>query len=332
MPLLTANQWDEFLNHYPDAHLLQTSQWGAFKQCYGWQPFYLANHEAGAQILFRKLLFKWTIAYIPKGPVGKHWSELLPEIEDLCRQQRAIVIYIEPDNWEEEGEIILQSLQGFSVSDMSIQPRRTILISLKGDEAQWLDRMKQKTRYNIRLASKKDICIKKSEDIETFNALMQETGARDEFGVHQGSYYRLVYKIFHPQNACELFMATYEDQPLAAIMVFKRGKRAWYFYGASNDHERNRMPTYLLQWEAMRWAAQAGCEEYDLWGIPDRDEDALEANFANNSDGLWGVYRFKRGFGGLLKRTAGVYEKILNPSLYRLYLMARRIRKRGFSG
>mgnify|MGYP000878521376 FL=1 len=92
------------------------------------------------------------------------------------------------------------------------------------------------------------------------------------------------------------------------------------------------MPTYLLQWEDMRWAAEAGCTEYDLWGVPDQDEDTLEAKFADHSDGLWGVYRFKRGFGGQLKRTAGVYERILQPGIFQLYSFAIRMRKKGMAG
>jgi lipid II:glycine glycyltransferase (peptidoglycan interpeptide bridge formation enzyme) len=102
-------------------------------------------------------------------------------------------------------------------------------------------------------------------------------------------------------------------------MVFARGPRAWYFYGASNDEERNRMPTYLLQWEAMRWAKARGCEEYDLWGVPDVDEATLEADFANRSDGLWGVYRFKRGFGGTLSRSVGAWDRSYLPLAYPLY-------------
>jgi Uncharacterized protein involved in methicillin resistance len=90
----------------------------------------------------------------------------------------------------------------------------------------------------------------------------------------------------------------------SSVPVFARGRRAWYVYGASNDQERNRMPTYLLQWEAMRWARARGAEEYDLWGVPDADEETLEAHFTERSDGLWGVYRFKRGFGGQVKRAA----------------------------
>ncbi|MBE0696469.1 MAG: peptidoglycan bridge formation glycyltransferase FemA/FemB family protein, partial [Anaerolineaceae bacterium] len=68
------------------------------------------------------------------------------------------------------------------------------------------------------------------------------------------------------------------------------------------------MPAYLLQWQAMRWAKAHGCSEYDLWGVPDEDEETLEAGFEKRADGLWGVYRFKRGFGGTLVRTAGAWD------------------------
>ncbi len=95
-----------------------------------------------------------------------------------------------------------------------------------------------------------------------------------------------------------LLLAEYEGRPLAALMVFALGRRAYYLYGASTDEERNRMPTYLLQWRAMQWARARGCLEYDLWGVPDEDEQTLEAQFETRRDGLWGVYRFKRGSAG----------------------------------
>ena len=327
MARLTDLEWDEFLKKFPDAHLLQTSQWGKLKSQHGWTPFYLANEKAGAQVLFRDLILGLKIAYIPKGPLGQDWQDLIPEVLALCKEQQAIVLYVEPDCWQDEVEGIANELDGFTLSDLSIQPRRTITISLEGSEDEWLARMKQKTRYNIRLAAKKDVIVKKSDDVDAFNMLMRETGSRDEFGIHQPDYYRMVYELFHPLDACEMFIAYYEEQPLAAIMALKWGKRAWYFYGASNNKERNRMPTYPVQWEAMQWAAQAGCLEYDLWGVPDEDEPILEEQFSSRSDGLWGVYRFKRGFGGELKRTAGIYAKILRPGFFSLYQLADKIRK-----
>jgi lipid II:glycine glycyltransferase (peptidoglycan interpeptide bridge formation enzyme) len=194
-----------------------------------------------------------------------------------------------------------------------------LVVDLRGDEEQVLNRMKQKTRYNIRLALKKGVVVRTSADLDTFQRLMNVTGSRDSFGVHSLDYYRRAYELFYPRGECELLMAEYEGNPLAGLMVFARGRRAWYFYGASADEHRETMPTYLLQWEAMRWARQLGCIEYDLWGVPDADEATLEANFTTRSSGLWGVYRFKRGFGGLLRRAGSPWDRVYQPALYALY-------------
>ena len=202
----------------------------------------------------------------------------------------------------------------------NIQPPRTIIIDTRGSEEEILARMKQKTRYNIRLAQKKGVTVRAWNDIESFHKMMLVTGGRDSFGIHSLEYYRRAYELFHPAGMCELLVAEYEGKPLAALMVFGRGRRAWYFYGASTDEERNRMPTYLLQWEAIKWAKARGCEEYDLWGVPDEDEATLEANFETRRDGLWGVYRFKRGFGGELKRAVQAMDRVYNPLLYWAYL------------
>jgi lipid II:glycine glycyltransferase (peptidoglycan interpeptide bridge formation enzyme) len=242
---------------------------------------------------------------------------LLPAIDQLCRKRRAILLKVEPDFWEDDPHLHVPA--GFIPSAQTIQPRRTLLVDLCCDENDLLNRMKQKTRYNIRLSLKKDVVVRPTEDIDLFCRLMQLTGVRDRFGVHSQAYYQKIYDLFYPHGECELLMAEFEGEPLAALMVFARGQRCWYFYGASADAHRERMPTYLLQWEAMRWARQRGCRVYDLWGVPDTDEETLEANFAQRSDGLWGVYRFKRGFGGRLVRAAGPWDRVYIPALYHVY-------------
>jgi lipid II:glycine glycyltransferase (peptidoglycan interpeptide bridge formation enzyme) len=319
MTILDAAGWDRFLTGYPEAHILQTSAWGELKAGFGWLPERIAAGETGAQILFRRLPFGLSLAYIPKGPLGPDWRALWPLVDQRCKVRRAILLKVEPDLWEESTGGLAEALPGFTAGGIPVQPRRTVVVSLEGDEAAWLARMKQKTRYNIRLAERKGVVVKPSQDVETFHRMMQVTGARDGFGVHSLAYYRCAYQLFHPSGASQLFLAEYQDRPLAGLVAFKAGRRAWYFYGASNEEERNRMPAYLLQWEAMRWAASQGCTEYDLWGVPDETEDRLEAQFEGRSDGLWGVYRFKRGFGGVLKRGAATWERVYIPSLYRLY-------------
>ena len=327
MPLVTENIWEEFLGSQPNAHILQTAAWGKFKQQYGWYPKFVIHANTGAMVLFRQLPFNRTIAYIPKGPIGTDWKNLLLAVSDLCKEEKAILLYIEPDEPENSPKCEEITSLGFESSNVSIQPRQTIIIPLDGEQADWLQRMKQKTRYNIRLAKKKDVAVERSNDLAAFNRLMKATAERDEFGVHEASYYSSVFTAFSNIDACAMWMATYQGSPLAAIMVFQRGERAWYFYGASNNRERNRMPTYLLQWEAMKWAAERGAVHYDLWGIPDHPERELEEQFTSRSDGLWGVYRFKRGFGGKIVRSAGVYQKVFNKPLYAAYQFLMKYRK-----
>jgi lipid II:glycine glycyltransferase (peptidoglycan interpeptide bridge formation enzyme) len=272
------------------------------------------------QVLFRQLPLGLSMGYIPRGPVGNHWNDLWPEIDAACRKRRAVFLKMEPDQWETNGGQRVAPPQGFRLSPQSIQPPRTLVVSLAEDEETLLGRMKQKTRYNIKLALKKGILVRKSADLETFYRLMEVTSQRDQFGVHSLAYYRRAYELFYNRGECELFIAEYDGEPLAGLMVFCRQGRAWYFYGGSSNAHRDRMPTYLLQWETMRWARGQCCTEYDLWGVPDADEAALEAQFAERNDGLWGVYRFKRGFGGELRRSAGPWDRVYNPVLYAFYL------------
>jgi len=195
------------------------------------------------------------------------------------------------------------------------------MVSLEGSEEEILARMKQKTRYNIRLAVKKGIVVSPDTNLAKFHAMLELTGARDQFGVHSLEYYRAAYDLFHPSGSCELLTAAFEGRPLASLMVFAKGDTAWYMYGASTDEERNRMPTYLLQWQAMLWAKSRGCRQYDLWGIPDLAEGELEERFTQKEShqGLWGVYRFKRGFGGDVLRSIGAVDIVYKPALYRVY-------------
>ena len=336
MTEVSLTKWNKFLEDHPHAHLLQMGEWGELKKDFGWKPIRLIlNNEIGAQILFRSLPLGLTLGYMPKpvnsekalGNSEKFWEE----VDSICKQNHAIFLKVEPDVWESDDSnrwitaLATQSGSktfGLQLSPHNIQPPRTITIDILDVEETILARMKPKCRYNIRLAEKKAITIRAWDDIQSFHEMLTITGGRDKFGVHSKEYYQRAYELFHPKGTCELLVAEYEGKPLAALMVFANGKRAWYVYGASNDQERNRMSTYLLQWEAILWAKTRGCEEYDLWGVPDESEETLEANFETRHEGLWGVYRFKRGFGGPLrvKRAAQALDRVYMPLLYKLYL------------
>ena len=126
-------------------------------------------------------------------------------------------------------------------------------------------------------------------------------------------------------------LAEDEGEMLAAIAVFALGTRAWYMWGASGESGRNLMPNHALQWAAMRWAKARGCTLYDLWGIPDEvgaNPDAYTEPESWGEGGLWGVYRFKQGFGGQVVRYTGAWDMPLSRPGYALYKLALRVRRR----
>ena len=328
----STEDWDAFVASQAQPHILQTSQWAELKTRFGWNAdriCVMRNNKivAGASVLFRTLPLRLgSIAYIPKGPIVElddHdlTNELLSGLDRLMKQYRSILLKIEPDQLDDQPTRARLAELGFQVSPQTIQPPRTLTIDLARSEADILAAMQSKTRYNIRLSAKKDVSVREAgdSDLSAFSDLMQATAIRDQFAVHSPDYYSAAYRLFVDNDQARLFVATYQENIIAGIFVFALKSRAWYFYGASGDVERERMPNHALQWAAIQWAKSRGCTEYDLWGVPDEDEATLKAQYLDRSDGLWGVYRFKRGFGGQLKRAVQAVDRVYNPLLYGAY-------------
>jgi peptidoglycan pentaglycine glycine transferase (the first glycine) len=326
--------WDALVAAAPQGHLLQTWAWGELKSCFGWRVQRIAVEGACAQVLYRRLPANLgSIAYVPKGPL-LDWTDtaaagrLLEAIRPRALAQRAICLKVEPNAPEEPGRaeghpapVERLVALGFRPSAQTVQPRRTVLVELDDEPKALLARMKQKTRYNIRLAARRGVQVRAGgeEDLPAFYHLMQHTAERDGFGIHSQDYYETAHHLLVEPGLGRLLLAEHEGTLLAALVVMAFAGEACYMYGASADEGRNLMPTYLLQWESMLWAKEVGCRAYDLWGVPDEEEDALEATFTERNDGLWGVYRFKRGFGGRLVRTVGAWDLVYAPLRYRLY-------------
>ncbi len=326
--------WDNFVTSHEQGHFLQSWGWGTLKDGADWHPLRVAlwdaQHEqitAGAQILRRTVAHVppslGHLAYIPRGPV-LDWSyqeyanaassgiselffaQLLP----LLRRQGAIALHVELPLEESEEDSIAahRTLTALNFHPFHpVQPIRTIMLDLTPDEQSLLANMKEKWRYNIRLAGRKGVLVRPArgrEDVQAWYSLLQTTGQRDQFGIHSFDYYWRAWQIFAPRQQAQLLLAEYEKQLLAGIFVGCMARQAIYLYGASGNAYRNLMPNYLLQWEAIRWAKTQGATSYDLWGIPETD-DADEA--------MAGVYRFKSGWGGLITRFAGNYEYVYRP-------------------
>jgi len=326
--------WDAFVEAR-GGHILQTAAWGAHKRRFGWSDRLVAlardgQIAAGALLLVRRLPLRLgALAYVPRGPLVD-WDDeaavqaLVAALDSAARKQGAVALKLEPDVPDISAMQSRLLALGFRPSAHAIQPPRTIVIDITGSEQDILARMNQGTRRKVRTPERKDVNVREGgpADLASFNAMMQTTGARNTFGVHSPEYFNTAYELFAPHNQVVLLMASHAGRDIAGIMVFAVGRRAWYLYGASSDEERSRMPTYGLQWAAIQWARARGCTEYDLWGIPDTDEADLEAHFESRSDGLWGVYGFKRGFGGQVVRAVGPWDRVYAPLRYRVYALA----------
>ncbi len=327
-----AAEWDQFVVGQSRAHVLQLSGWGALKSQFGWDSTIVALAEGqtllgGALVLLKSLPLRLgKMASVPMGPYVTDEGLMAELTQAIGKETGAAFLKIEPGHFHEDRAPDLASM-GFVPSPQSIQPANTIQIDINGDDDGILKRMNQGTRRKIRKSQKSDISYNEGRraELEAFFRLMQATGERNAFGVHSAAYYVEVFDLFIPDFGT-LLMAQHDDQLLAAIMVFALGDTAWYFYGASSREKSNLYASYGLQWRAIQWAKARGCKTYDMWGIPDQDEESLEAQFKERSDGLWGVYGFKRGWGGEVRRSAGSWDLVFNPLVYGAYRTALKLR------
>jgi lipid II:glycine glycyltransferase (peptidoglycan interpeptide bridge formation enzyme) len=337
--------WNAIVAAMPDPHLLQTWEWADTKAFTGWAATPLVWREAGgttvaaAMLLIRQipssvLAAKLSIAYVPKGPL-MDWSnqalrqQVLSDLKDIAQRRGAIHLKIDPDVILAEGDSALdgqpveanplgQQIEselgktGWIYSHEQIQFRNTVFVDLAPEEPDLLAAMKQKTRYNVRLAGRKGVSVRVGgqADLELLHQMYAETSIRDGFVIRVKPYYISLWQTFLRAGYLEPLIAEVEGDPVAAIMVFRFANRCWYVHGMSLPIHRKLMPNYLLQWEAMRRARAAGYQEYDLWGAPEVYDE---------SDPLWGVYRFKRGFGGRVVRTLGAWDLPLRPVYFKLY-------------
>jgi lipid II:glycine glycyltransferase (peptidoglycan interpeptide bridge formation enzyme) len=338
-----AASWNALIKNLPGAHALQTWQWGQVKSKFGWKPHPLiwrndaGEARAAALVLQRTISLggfavRLSVMYIPRGPL-LDWSneslveQVLNDLQRFARKEGAIFIKIDPDlpvgfgvpgedkaSENPTGTAVLDKLKnnGWTFSDEQIQFKNTVMVDLTEDEEALLMRMKSKTRYNIRLAKRRGVSVRAGgvEDIPLLYKMYAHTSLRDDFLIRGQAYYNAVWESFFKANLAEPLIAEVKDQPVGAVVIFRFGGRAWYIHGMSLDEHREKMFNYRLQWEAMMRSKAAGCRTYDMWGAPDEFSE---------DDPLWGVYRFKDGFGGQVVRTLGAWDYPVRPLIYRFY-------------
>jgi lipid II:glycine glycyltransferase (peptidoglycan interpeptide bridge formation enzyme) len=331
------NQWNNALRDMPYAHVLQTGEWGVFKQATtGWIPSRYTFKDDGkiqamASILTRKI-GPLSVMYIPKGPALRYEDSALlatvfDHIEAIAQKRRVIWLKIDPDVIIATGApgekdespspigvtvINLLEQRGWRFSGDQVQFRNTVALDLTQSEDDLLAAMSQNTRRKVRTATKKDVTVRAATeaDLPTLYHLYKVTGDRDDFLTRPADYYERAWRDFMQAGLAHALIAEFDGEPIAHVVLFHFGKKCWYFYGASSNEERNRMPNYLLQWEAIKWAKAHGYAVYDMWGAPDEFVE---------TDSMWGVYEFKRGFRGTVTRHIGAWDYVPQPLLYAAY-------------
>jgi peptidoglycan pentaglycine glycine transferase (the first glycine) len=319
--------WNQALLQLPQPHILQSWDWGTFKSRHGWSASHWLWEDGGcpraaALVLQRRLgRLPVSLLYVPKGPLLNHgdagaWEVVLAHLEDLARRQHAIFCKIDPDVPLEKEVLVSRLLAaGWRPSPEQIQFRNTMVLDLTRDEADLLSDMKSKWRYNVRLAGRRGVSVEGGTraDLPLLYDMYRETARRDGFVIRPSAYYEDAWGSFIEKGLAHPLIARVAGEAVAMVILFRFGRTAWYMYGASRDRHRDKMPNHLLQWEAMRWAKSQGCTRYDLWGAPDEPVE---------SDPMWGVYRFKQGFGATLVQHIGAYDLPASRGWYWIYTVA----------
>lgn len=343
--------WNAWVAGCPTGNILQSYEWGEFKALFGWKVLRVGLCDgnairAGAQLMLKRAP-AGAIAYCPRGPIVdyddvKLTEELFDTLHKLARREGASFLKIEPPIKDSPDVERLLANLGFHRSE-EIQPRSTIIIDLVPDLEVLSANLNIKTRYNVGLACRRNVRILEGcdGDVRLFYDLLRQTSQRGDFSIHSADYYENVWRCLRPRGMAQLLLASCENEIVAATMIFVMGSHAYYMYGASSGKHRNLKPSDLLQWESIKWAKSVGCTSYDMWGIPDEVGSQLCGAGANGSNGnypangsnadgkadasaspLWGVYLFKRGFGGEVTRFIGAFDYVYSPVQHWLWKKA----------
>ena len=327
-------RYKEFLEKHERGNFQQSLEWGKVKT--SWKKEVLISEDSKGKIVgsvcvwIRKIPIFGNIMYSARGPVCNiHDEKVLKDLTDglneIAKKYKAFALRTEPDIEKTDKEYRNIALDlGYKIKDNSkdfkdeIQPRFVFRLNLKGkDEEQIFKEFHQKTRYNIRLATKKGVIIKegKREDLKDFHKIMIETGQRDNFGIRSLEYFEKMYDEMAPKHM-KLLMAYYEEKPIAGIIPIMYGNKVWYLYGASSNSYRNLMPNYLLQWTMIREAIELGADMYDFRGV---------SGVVDENHPQYGLYRFKKGFNATFTEFIGEVYIPFKPLKYKLYKLSEKV-------
>jgi len=331
------DEYKKFLEKHERCNFQQSLEWQKVKE--NWiSEVILSKDKTGKivgaiSVLIRTIPFFGNILYVPRGPICDiHDKEILKDLsiglKELAKKYKAFTLKLEPDveSTDLEFRNIMENL-GFSIKDDAkdfsdgIQPRYVFRLDIKGKtEEEIFNKFHSKTRYNIRLATKKGVVIKEGnrENLKEFHKIMEITGKRDDFMIRPLSYFEKMYDELGEKHF-KLMMAYHKDKPISGIINIIYGNKVWYLYGASSNEHRNLMPNYLLQWEMIKYAINQKKDVYDFRGV---------CGIIDKSHPQYGLYRFKKGFNAEFKEFIGELYIDFNPFKLKAYKLAEKTYKK----
>lgn len=320
------NEYEAFASSHPQSCFTQSIKWRDVKSNWGYEVVVSRNDAGeivgGCAVLIQKIPFIGTsFLYSPRGPVcDLHDKAVLADlkhgIDELAKRYKAHMFKMDPDTLMTDTEFMKLALgmgfehfagpEGFE----TIQARFNYRLYIEGrTQEEVLASLTQKTRYNIRVAQKRGVEVRVvgEEYLDDFVRIMQTTGERDGFNVRPKSYFKRMLDALG-ENV-RMYMAFYEDKPISGAITTNYAGKTCYVYGASDNIYRNVMPNYLVQWEMICWAIETGCSVYDFQGV---------SGILDESNHMYGLYRFKKGFNGQLDELIGEFNYIYNPAACKL--------------
>lgn len=325
---ISRSRWDDLVESAPDGgHLLQSEEWGGLKKDLGWEPVRLVLERDGALVGVGQFLFYSTplvpggMLYCPKGPwLPWHDEEAVRAffegVVTAAGRRGAHTIKMEPEVLESQGRVkeLLWDI-GFQRFRWNVNHKTTLLVDLTPSEEDLIANMKKDTRYGVRRAEREGVEVVEDNSpagIEQFWWMHGAMVERKDFWSRPRSYYSSLWRALEEAGRAHLFFAEHEGDRLAAAIVFTFGQKALYMLGVSTREKSKTMPAYLLQWEIMKWAKRNGIVHYDMWGIPTPDK-------LNKNHPLYGVYKFKAGFGSEIVDFVGTLDLPVKPKHARLW-------------
>ena len=295
------------------SHPLQTWEWGEFRKKWGNE---IIRTNYGQLTLHKLPLIPFKVGMLIKGPTPT--KKILDDLKKLSKKEKLIFIKLEPNISKNEKSIKLLKQNG-AVPGKTLFTPTSFWIDLASNEEDLMKSFQSKTRYNIRLAQRKEVVVREDNSDKAFEKYIQltkETVERQGFYAHSEKYHRLMWKTLHKEMVqkgekpiARLLAAHYKGEIITTWIVFVWKDFLYYPYGASANKHKNVMANNLVMWEAIKYGKELGLKTFDLWG---REPGK-------------GFTRFKEGYNPKVIEFLGTWDLITSP-LYYLYRAAEMFR------